>query len=321
MSFRAALFSCVFVLSCGEASPPRAVGSGSGCMMGATQGCLCADASRGTQTCGAGGSFGACDCPPAVCGDLQCNGGENCLSCPGDCGACPACSATPSCDSAAGIPSSTQPETALDLPADAPDGGTAAPIEPDNCQAPLLRLRIAGITVNKEGGTLYCIVSASDGVSSEVAITTKTKNLNDGETNYFDPGVGLFWGQKDLKQTSNNVTITYDCFKVGSDAWSMVLMAVANQSMSVAGVAGPYGWIFGAASVGAAAAAAGISAASGDKHLFNYQQTIDKARLYELTNGRQWTLRQGGDCGIFCSWDWTVIVESWGCAAQKPGPM
>jgi hypothetical protein len=256
---------------------------------------------------------------PAVCGDFQCTGAESCASCPGDCGACAVCSGTPSCDTAAGLPVSPTPLPELDLP-ESVDGGAPPPADPGNCQAPLLRFRIADVTVNKDGGSIYCIVSASDGVSSEVAITTKTKSLGDGETNYFDPGVGLFWGQMALKPTTNNITVTYDCFKVGSDAWSNVLMAVANQAMMVAGVAGPYGWAFGAASVGAAAAAAGAAAASGDDHRLNAQQTIDRARLYELTNGRQWTIRQGGSCGIFCNWDWTVTVESWGCAEQKPGP-
>jgi tetratricopeptide (TPR) repeat protein len=34
--------------------------------------------------------------PPAWCGDGSCNGGENCLSCPGDCGGCPGSCAWPS---------------------------------------------------------------------------------------------------------------------------------------------------------------------------------------------------------------------------------
>jgi hypothetical protein len=318
MSGRWLFLSCFLLVGCGDASRS----DGAGCAAGATQSCPCSDGTSGTQSC-SGGTLGACQCAaPAVCGDFQCTGGENCLTCASDCGACPACPGTPSCDTAAGIPVAPTHEAALDVPASSVDGGAGAPpAAPDNCQAAQLRLRIASVTANSGGGSIYCIVSATDGVSSEVAITTKTKSLADGETDYFDPGVAIFWGQQGLHPTTNNITVTYDCFKVGSDAWSNVLQAISSSSMMVAGVAGAYGWAFGAASVAASAAAAGVQAASGDDHRFNAQQTIDRARLYELTNGRTWDLHQSGGCGVFCSWDWTVTVESWGCAAEKPGPM
>jgi hypothetical protein len=83
-----------------------------------------------------------------------------------------------------------------------------------------------------------------------------------------------------------------------------------------------YGWAFGVGATAAAAAAAAAAANSGDKKVFSYTQTIDKAKLLELTNGRTWDIEQNsGDCNNWggCSWSWTLSVESWGCADLKPG--
>jgi hypothetical protein len=203
-----------------------------------------------------------------------------------------------------------------------PDGGAAPVVDSTSCKDPQLRLRIASVSVGSGGGQIYCIVNASDGKSSEVAITTKSKDLGDNETNYFSPSVGIFWGQTMLVPTTDNLTVTYDCFKVGSDAWQKALDAMSMSAMQAGGIAGPYGWAFGAGSVAAAAAAAAAASASGDDHRFNLQQTIDRKTMLDLTNGRTWQLHQSGGCGLFCSWDWTVQVESWGCAdvkASHPG--
>jgi hypothetical protein len=233
------------------------------------------------------------------------------------------CSAAPSCTDAVGVPTMPTSRTDLDInPATAlPDGGAQPPaVNAPDCQDPQLRLRIAKIKVADGGGELYCVVNASDGTNSEVALTTKTKDLGNGETNFFDPSIAVFWGQKQLATTTNNVTITYDCWKVGSDAWSKVLMAMSDAAIKAGGVAGPYGWAFGAAGTAAAAAAAGAQSASGDDHRFNLQQTIDRKTLLDLTNGRTWEVRQTGGCGLFCSWDWTLTIESWGCADVRNTP-
>ncbi len=258
---------------------------------------------------------------PARCGDQVCNGDETCTSCPDDCGTCRSCSAAPSCTDAVGVPSMPLHRYDLDVNTTVhPDMYTAPSGDDANCGDAQLRLRIASITTTKGGGTLYCIVSASDGLHSEAAITTKTRSLNDGDSNYFDPAVGVIWGQKDLAKTTDNLTITYDCYVVGSDAWAKALMALGNAAQQAGGIAGPYGWAFGIGASAAAAAAAAAAATSGDEHRFNVQQTIDRRTLLDLTNGRTWDVRGSGKCGVFCSWDWTVAVESWGCAAFKMAP-
>jgi len=260
--------------------------------------------------------------PPApICGDSICNNNETCLTCQQDCGPCPACAAAPSCTDSLGVPSSTNHRYDLDInAASTPDLGGASDGGPsgNDCGDAQLRLRIAKVSVSKGGGELYCIVSATDGAKSEVALTTKTKSLGDNDAHYFDPTVAVFWGQKDLSKTTDNLTITYDCFKVGSDAWAKALQALSDAAMKAGGIAGPYGWAFGAGSAAAAAAAAAAASASGDEHRFNAQQTIDRKTLLDLTNGRTWDVRQTGGCGVFCSFDWTVTVESWGCAPWHP---
>lgn len=311
------VFAFASLLGCGSSSPRV-------CSEGLTRACPCEGGVEGIQTC-TGGSFDACRCaePPAVCGDGRCGGGETCLSCREDCGACPTCGAAPSCTEAAGVPTTTMPRADLDVGTDAASSGDGAmPTPPNdvNCREPQLRLRVEKVSVHKGGGQIYCIISGTDGAASEVALTTKTKDLDDDEAHFFDPSVAVFWGLKSLAKTSGNLTVTYDCFKVGSDSWAKALEAMGEASAKAGGYAGPYGWAFGAGAVAAAAAASAAQAASGDEHRLNVQQTIDRAALLDLTNGRTWQVRQTGDCGVFCDWDWTLTIQAWGCADVYPGP-
>ncbi len=174
-------------------------------------------------------------------------------------------------------------------------------------------MRVKKLKVSKGGGEGYCVVTASDGVSSEVAMTSKTRNLGKGDEHYFDPNGSMFWGAGGLRATMNNLTITYNCFRVKSDAWSKVFNAIADAAGEVGTQAGDYGWAFGLGEVAASAAAAGIKAASGDELRLNAQQTIHRNELFSLTNGKYWTIKKdGGD--LFNPWEWELTVESWGCA-------
>jgi hypothetical protein len=70
-----------------------------------------------------------------------------------------------------------------------------------------------------------------NGVSSEAALTGKTKDLGSGETFSFDPTSSVFWGQTGLHPTSDNLTITYNCFLVVDDSgWAAALNALAATS-------------------------------------------------------------------------------------------
>src|SRR5262249_22819525 len=153
------------------------------CIDGSARPCTCAGGAASTQLC-VSGNYGACQCGAAsTCGDSVCSGDETCLSCPGDCGPCQACSAAPSCTDALGVPS-LRPHR-WDPSANAastPDlGGEPLPGAHGDCGDAQIRLRIAKVSVAKGGGSLYCIISASDGARSEVALTTKTKDLGDND--------------------------------------------------------------------------------------------------------------------------------------------
>jgi hypothetical protein len=276
------------------------------------------------------------DSGPPTCGDGVCNGKETCISCSLDCGQCEACPLAPTCSNALGEPTSPTPRPDLDQGlADAGADADAHVVVPssmpgdDGCENPQLRMRIESITTNSGSGTTVCMVEATDGSTSEVATTSETGDLSDGQTFYFDPGTSVFWGQNALHTTTNNLTITYNCFLVvDNSAWAATLTALGSAAKSAGGIAGPYGWVFGAGSAAAAAAAAALQANSGNDLMLNAQQTIAKTELLDLTNGRVWTIRKtggscslGGSCGS-CDlgangscWDWQIDVESWGCAA------
>jgi hypothetical protein len=266
----------------------------------------------------------------AVCGDGACSGGETCEICSLDCGLCPACTLAPSCSEAVGLPVSPTPRSDLDIGESAVDAGPDASVPSalpgtDGCQDAQLSLRVAQITAYSGGGQIYCIISSTDGVWSDAALTGRTKDLGSGESYAFDPTSSIFWGGTGVGDggtgatafhaTSDNLTITYNCFLVvDNSAWTAALNALAGAAQGAGGIAGPYGWAFGAGSAAAAAAAAAVNAASGDDLKLNGQQTIAKSELLDLTNGRTWHVRQsGGD--ILTKWDWELEIESWGCAA------
>lgn len=175
-------------------------------------------------------------------------------------------------------------------------------------------MRVEDITTFAGGGQVYCIIDATDGVTSEAAITAKTADLGSGATNYFDLQSSLFWGQTALHTTTDNLTITYNCLRVVDNAvWTAALQALGSAAQQAGGTAGLCGWAFGAAAAGAQAAAAALQAASGDDLVFNAQQTIDRSELLDLTNGRVWALRKSGGSWPY-DWDWEIDVESWGCS-------
>jgi hypothetical protein len=100
-----------------------------------------------------------------------------------------------------------------------------------------------------------------------------------------------------------------------------VLGAMGDSAAKVGGVAGPYGWVFGAGAVAADAAAAAVQAGAGDELMFNAQQVLDKNGLTDLTNGRYWVVRKGTKGGFFGGgWEWELYVQSWGCADANIDP-
>jgi hypothetical protein len=325
-------------------TPPAdagAEGSVPACKTGATESCFCQSGQTGTETCTVTG-WGACDCTlpdagysgPQVCGDGFCSGTEDCESCPVDCGQCASCQLAPTCTNGASLPASFTPLDAFDCTDT--DGGSprcgvgvdaGVPLEDTDCLAPQLKIGLADIRVilNGVGGTLTmsCILGSDDGHTSELLITPQETGISDHAAPILVPAAqATFWGQDtgSPKLSQFPLTLSYQCFEIDSNSsWEAVLGAIAMSAGSVAQVPGnPFGWAFGVAGAGAAAAQAGLQAGDGESLRLNYQQTIDPSAFLEMTNGKTWTVEQSGNANGH-NWDWALDLQSWGCSAARPG--
>jgi hypothetical protein len=339
---------------CGSAasasfSPPAT--DASVCQGGTYRDCTCKGGRPGTSSCGDDGGWQACSCAgpslekdagtkhdaAVVCGDGTCAGDETCVTCPADCGTCPACQLAPSCTGASSVPADATPLASFDnngqsLYSSGADAG--APMGADNCSDPLLKMRVQQILIHQNGSSggveMFCMVQADDGQSSELMVTPDYMNLVDSNPALvLSPAAGTFWGEavNGVKLSQFNITVTYQCFMVlQPDALENALKAIAGVAGAAAAIPGnPYGWAFGVGGAAAAAAAAAAATGSGASVLLSVQQTIDSNSLLQLTNGYTWKIEQtgstqlDGDCGLFgsCNWDWELDIEAWGCAAPR----
>ncbi len=331
------------------------------CKSGESRPCTCADGTTAQQACNdVDGTFGSCSCvaaaPPALpdaavdqpdlrlCSSIDAgkkDGGatKKCQVCdfdvdPSEATVCPV---APACaNGSLGVPVKPALRSDLSVYTDngtavAVDGGATTPptSAKGTCLDAQLRIRIEKLEMHKGGGEGYCIIEANDGVTSEAAVTMKTSDLKDGDEFPFPVGQGLLWGQGQPECTSNNLTLTYYCFKVvDNGAWTAALKAMGDTATKIGGSpagGGPYGWAFGLGGAAANAAAAAIEAAQKDENRIKVQQTIPVDGLLDLTNGRTWSIRTRvkDGCGLFgCSrdYDWELTVQAWGCADRLPTP-
>jgi hypothetical protein len=187
------------------------------------------------------------------------------------------------------------------------------------CGSPLLRLRVAQITVHEEdddwdNDIVYCSISSEAMNGSEIRVTPQTPPLDEGESFAFSIEAGVMWGQLGPTTPGGNMLITYDCFESDSDTgYQDLISAIGGAAGQIGGaIGGEYGWVF--TTVGAVAGV--ISSAmslDGDDHLFNATQTIPLEMQLDLTNGRYWSVRRSGT-HFLSDWDWELRVEAWGCA-------
>lgn len=186
------------------------------------------------------------------------------------------------------------------------------------CGAPLLRIRVATVTVHEEDDDIandivYCALSSEAKTASEIRITPETPNLDEGDSFTYPIESGVFWGQKEPETPGGNLLLTYDCFEADSSSgYQQLITDIGAAATQIGGVAGSYGWVFDV--VGAVApVVSGAVGLDGDDHLFNAQQTIPLDKQLDLTNGRWWSVRRSGT-HINSDWDWELRVEAWGCA-------
>jgi hypothetical protein len=178
---------------------------------------------------------------------------------------------------------------------------------------------------------LYCVISASDGYTSQITVTSPTKDMKDGDSFEWDPNGAIVWGGKlgekanalgdELRETRNNLTITYNCFRTNNtEGAAKVAATVADSAREAGAVGGSYGWAFGIGSVAADLIAGALDAAKGDTHVLNETRTIEGKHLLDLTNARSFSVREANDQlqPIWDRWDWELTMQAWGCADARP---
>jgi len=298
-----------------------------GCAAGDT---TTADQPTTSSNSGGGGSlgfggYGGAGGAMMACGNKSCEKNETCETCPFDCGDCPTCDEAPTCTGALSVPTESEHLAECDNGEEkiyTCGSGVSVPVEDTNCTDPQLRFRIR--QMNIERGDLitkgiYCVVSAEDGMHSELLITPY-KDAKYGKSTFTFPiSQSLFWGQGDLYASFSNVTITYDCWESSnSDAYKKLFDDVSDAAVDVSQNAGGYGWVFGTVAL-AGKIIGGALGAVPDRHILNVQQTIHADALLDLTNGRTWEIREKGGF-VASAYDLKLEIQSWGCSTVVESP-
>jgi hypothetical protein len=229
----------------------------------------------------------------------------------------------PGCTGATAVPTTTEPIEEFD------NGertnyscgvGLGVPAGETDCADPQLRLRIREAQIQRGffdvPRQLYCIVSAEDGIHSELMVTPLRRVAGNRMTTNLNLRLseGLFWGQGDLYRSISNVTITYTCFLSSDAARTMaVLEEISDRAGDAAEHADGYGWVFGATSVIGGLIGSSLAGIP-DTRVLDVQQTIDAGALLDLTNGRQWNITSEEGNLDLSGHEMRLTVESWGCA-------
>jgi len=265
------------------------------------------------------------DAGPPVCGDVVCelDRGEDCLTCPLDCGECPTCDLAPTCTGAMALPTSAVPledcnngdrinyacGTEIGLPASETD-----------CTDPQLRVRIREIEIRRDDlikTGFYCVVTAEDGSHSELLLSRRQEVASGTSVWPMPLAESVFWGQGDLYRSISNLTLTYECY-LSPDAseYEQLFDEVSDSAADVADDGDGYGWVFGTVSVAGAIIAAALGTMS-DERILAVQQTIDAGALLELTNSRTWTIEHHDDSIWPNAYDVVLRIQAWGCASAR----
>lgn len=206
------------------------------------------------------------------------------------------------------------------------DGGASGDAGPDAgalgaCTDPAkLRLRINEVTVHEEdddvaNDIVYCQVIAQGPSGSELRITPRTPNLDEGESHTFGGLDGTFWGQKAARDPSGDLTLQYDCFEQ-DDAKSYARLVqkagevLAEQTQDYLEGEG-YGWVTTVIDL-AARYLPQLLALDSDDHLLVASQVIPRSEQLALAKGASWTVRKKGT-HLNSKWDWALEIQAWGC--------
>jgi hypothetical protein len=191
---------------------------------------------------------------------------------------------------------------------------------PVDCGAPKLSIRVAKVTVFEEdddieNDVVYCSVSAEGAAGSELKVTPKTPNLDEGESRAFSVGEATIWGQQGPRDPGGDLMLTYDCFEEDSpDGYGLFVAALAREAARDGRSVDDTGWVSDVAG-SAARLVPLVMALDTDDHLLEAQQTIPRSAQLKMTDGATWTVRKSGT-HLWSDWDWALTMEAWGCAAN-----
>lgn len=189
-----------------------------------------------------------------------------------------------------------------------------------SCGALMLRVAMTKITVHEEdddflNDIVYCALQAAGPSGSEVKVSPKTPNLDEGDSHTFPVAETTFWGQRGPTAAEGDLTITYDCIESDTaNGHQELIDAIAEAAAQYVDTEalGEDGWVSETAGTVAQLVSFALALDSDDP-IFNASHTIAADRQLELTNGAVWTVRREGT-HLGSDWDWELFVSAWGCA-------
>ena len=195
---------------------------------------------------------------------------------------------------------------------------------PGECEDPKLRLRLAKIIVHDEADllfkdTIYCAVVTEAMTGAEIRVTPQTFALDNGDEYVYSLAEGVVWGQLgEPVAPKGNLAVTYNCLEAdGTGGFEEFLGAIGDAALDAGGLAGVYGWVFGAIGLASEIIGAALSLEK-DDHLFNASQIIPADLQLEMTNGVWWSVQRTGTF-MLKNWHWELRMEAWGCTDDGIG--
>ncbi len=198
-----------------------------------------------------------------------------------------------------------------------------SPLPPIDCGPPQLNIRLAKITVHEEdddfdNDIVYCSVSTDSPQGSELRVTPKTPNLDEGESHTFTAAEATIWGQSGPRAPGGDLMLKYHCFEADSaNGYAGFIGALAKEGARYGRQIDSSGWTSNV-SGSVASLLPLVLALDSDDNLFEAVQTIPAAEHLKLTNGGSWSVRKSGT-HYYSDWDWTVHMEAFGCAVNGGG--
>lgn len=194
---------------------------------------------------------------------------------------------------------------------------------PVDCGPPQLVVRLAKITVEEEdddfaNDIVYCAITADSAKGSELRLSPRTPNLDEGESHTFAPGQTTVWGQRGPREAGGDLGLTYDCYEADTnDGYYAFLRVLASEGARSGDLVDESGWVSDTSGTVARLLPL-VMALDTDDHLFEARQIIPLAEQLKLTRGGEWTVRKEGT-HYASDWEWKLHMQAWGCAVNGGG--